>query len=271
MRLPPGARPAFQHVGGRAVAPGATLTALTINAGDSASISSFSPGQRAFIASAWTKNQVAGIAQMRSQRMHDLTNGYRLRSLIAAPFLLWPKGNLQEVFSQDALIYEISGSAVAGDFEQLSSLIYYTKIDGIAQRLLTWQEYYARKMYDLTIETSVVSGAGGGYTGEVNLNTSTIYNLKANTDYAITGYLVNVDCQSVVWKGPDTGQTRVGGPGHSTNKDVTREFFVAMAQQYDVPFIPVFNSANGGATTIGVMTDENAGTFIVTTILAQLR
>lgn len=271
MQLPAGNRPAFQHVGGRAVAPGATLTPLTMNAGDSANINSFGSGQRAFITSAWNKNQTAGIAQIRSQRMHDLTNGYRFRALTGAPSQQWPRGNFQEVFSQDAIIYEISGSAVAGDFELLSSLIYYTKQDGIAQRLITWQEYYARKMYDVTIETSITGGAGGGYTGEVAINTSTVYNLKANTDYAITGYLVNADVQSVVWKGPDTGNTRVGGPGNSSNKEITREFFVDMAKEYDVPFIPVFNSSNGPATTIGVMCDENAGTFIVNTVLAQLR
>jgi hypothetical protein len=271
MQLPGGNRPAFQHVGGRAVAPGATITALTMNAGDSNLINSFDQPQRGFIVNAWNKSQAVGKAQIRSQRMHDNNNGFRWSTITGAPFPQWPMGNFQEVFSQDSITYEISGSAVAGDFELLSSLIYYSKVAGIAQRLITWQEYYQRKMYDLTIETSITGGVGGGYTGEVNINTSTVFNLKANTDYALTGFLVNTDVQSVVWKGPDTGQTRVGGPGNSTNKEVTREWFVILAKTFDVPFIPVINSANAGATTIGVMCDENGGTFIVNTLLAQLR
>lgn len=203
--------------------------------------------------------------------MHDLTNGFRWSNLTGAPSQQWPRGNFQEVFSQDGLIIEISGSAVGGQFELMNGLIFYTKVDGIAQKLITWQEYYARKLYDVSIETSVVAGAGGGYTGEVAINTSAVYNLKANTEYALTGYLVNADVGSIVWKGPDTGQTRVGGPGNSTNKEITREFFVDMAKEYDVPMIPVINSANGGATTIGVHANQAAGTFLVNTLFAQLR
>lgn len=271
MQLPAGSRPAMMFQSGRATAPGATITAVTPSAGDSTSITAFQPPHRAFIATAWSKNQVAGISQIRSQRMHDLTNGFRWRGLTGAPFQYWPRGNFQEVFSQDNLIVEISGSAVAGQFELMNWINYFTKLDGVAQRLITWQEYYARKMYDVTIETSVVAAAGGGYTGEVAINTSTVYNLKANTDYAITGMHVNGDVGAVVYKGPDTGQTRVGVPGNSSNKEVAREFFVDMAKEYDVPFIPVINSANGGATTIGVHCDQAAGTFVVNTLLAQLR
>jgi hypothetical protein len=272
MQLPQGSRPVFEVISGHATAPGATLTSIAaaMTGADSPVLKSFPTGHRAFIVTAWSKNQAAGISQIRSQRMHDFVNGFRWRGLTGAPYPYWIDGSLQEVFSQDTLTMEISGSATAGNFEFLNAGIYYTYADGLGQRLITWQEAYSRKIFDVTLEHSI-TGSTVGAIATSAFTSGTVYNLHANSDYAIIGYHINSACDGVFFKGPDLAQTNVGGPGMDANKEITREYFLDRAKATGLPFVPVINSANAPSTTIGVLCDQAGGTFIVNTILWKLR
>ena len=80
-----------------------------------------------------------------------------------------------------------------------------------------------------------------------------------------------VDRRIVIsWKGADTGNLRVGGPGDELARQMTAEWFVRLSRLTGMPMIPVFNSANKAAITVEVASDENAASPKVTSIFAEL-
>lgn len=266
--LPQGTKVALEHISGRVVAPGATLTPVTPTGTDSFQIKGSI--DRAFICGAWNKQQAAGKTQITSQRMHDNKNGFAYDTITGDPYSYWSEGSMQEVFAQDNIAVNVSGSAVAGDFELFCMLNFYTNAKGMDMNMIDEAELWRRKVYDVTITNTITGVATGAY-AEQAISSGTIYNLTGNTQYAILGFLINTPCASVVYRGPDFSYVRTGLPANSANKQVSREGFVRLSRIMGLPTIPVFNSANGPATTVGVLSDENGGTFIVNTILCQLR
>lgn len=260
--------PAIQHIGGRVVAAGATRTALTMNTGDS-NIVPFSNG-RPFLVDQWVKVQAVGVAATHAQQMANDTDGFRYNTIIGDPFQTWPQRSMNQLFNNQTVNYELSGSAVAGDFDLMANTLYFFNADGINQKLIHYSEALARKVQDLTWSFSVTGGAGGGYTGEVLMSTGLSVITKPHTNYAVIGGYVNTPCCSVVFKGVDTSQTRVGFPANGNNKEVTRDFFIRKSMSLDLPYIITINSDNITNTTIGVMCDENGGTFLINLLLWEL-
>ena len=271
MNLPNGSRPGMVFVSGHATAPSTTLTSVisTMTSGDSNNIMYFPSPHRAWIIDAWSKNQTAGIALLTSPKFGDPIMGYRWRGLTGDPYQYWGQQQMQEVFPQDPINPQISGSATGGQFEFIGFTTYYSMLPGSQQNLINSRQLSMYRKYDYTVEHSIVGGTAAGYT-EVALNGGTVYNLRANTYYAITGMMINTGCFAVTYRGPDLGNQRIAIPGNSTNKEVTRDYFVWKSDILGLPGIPVFNSANGGPTTVGVLCDQAGGTFIVTTQLVML-
>jgi hypothetical protein len=254
---------------GRATAPGATITSVTMTTGDDNHVINFSAPHRAFICNLWNKSQAVGKAQFFWPKAHDQTNNYRWTTITGDPFDYWPTSRLGECFAQDAFTAQISGSAVAGQFEFMGWNTFVTRIDGIAQNLLTWDEVVDYAKYDITTEHSIVAGVTGAYS-EVAFNSGAVFNLRANTYYAVCGFFVNAAVFALTLRGPDLGGLRIGVPGNSTNKEIAKNFFKDMAILSGIPFIPIINSANGGPTNIGVLADQAGGTFVVNTQLVML-
>jgi len=182
---------------------------------------------------------------------------------------LMPYGYAQKLISQDTLVVEITGSAVAGDFEQFGALLWYANLPGSDARLTTRQDVIARMVNILTVENTITTGAGGGYTGEESINAEFDL-LKANTDYALLGYLVDTECAVVRWRGADTANLGVGGPGNESLRHITSHWFAMLSDAFGLPLIPIINSANKGNVLIDVVQDENAAAVTVTSILAEL-
>lgn len=248
-------------ISGFVTAPGATLTALTPATGDSFTLKNNREDKQILLLDLWARNQAAGIFRVRSTKLHDNTQGLRFR--VAGNTTAFPLGNNpfpQLLYAQDVLTVEQSGSAVAGDLEMASLLTWYEDLKGTAANLITPDEVNARAVELYTQETTMVSGAGGSYTGSVALN-STFPLMKANTDYAYIGGIVDASCTTVTIKGPDSSNLRIGFPGIVTIKQDTRNFFWDLSVRTKKPCICVFNAANAGATFTEVVTDENAGTF----------
>ncbi len=261
---------AIDTITGRATAPGATLTGLTMSAGDTLTVRNAPIDSMVRLLGAWADNQAAGTLRIRSPRLHDNVEGIRLDVAASDVKPLLPERFVQPLIPQDTLIVELSGSAVAGDIESAAMLLYYENLPGIAARLIDPATLLANMVNIMSVENTLALGTGGGYSGEEAL-TAEFDQLKANTDYALLGYLVDAECLGVFWRGSDTGNLRMGGPGDDSGRDYTRSWFYHLSMAYQIPLIPVFNSANKDAILIDGVQDENGTDVTVTSIFAQLK
>ena len=261
--------PLLQVVSGRVVNPGTTITALTADTGDSFTVRNFTNG-RAWLLNVWAKEGTIGIARIRSSLLHDISQAIRLRVPLAAKCRpLLPLDHRQLLVAQDTLTVELSGGGAETD--ALSFLVYYEDAPGGTQSFITHAELASRRVYTVGLEVPVTSGGTAGqYGGTVAVNAGASANiLKANTAYAIVGYLTDTELVNIGINGPDFGNVRIAGPG-STDAFVTRDWFDRLSIEQDLPLIPVINSANAANTNLDVI-DTATGTSInVTLILEQL-
>jgi hypothetical protein len=259
----------LQVVSGQVTAPGATITATAAVAGDSFQIQNGSAGKRVWMLDVWAQNQVAGVLEIKSPRLHDNVRAMRFRVTTGDVFPLYPFPIAQLLYPQDILTISQSGSAVGGQFEQNSFLAWYEDLPGIKARLTDIATVLKGAVNIDVLEAAITPGAGGGYTGAQAINVS-FDNLIANTDYAIIGYMVDAKVTSIAVRGPDTGNLRVGGPGGSTIREFTRNWFWRLTQFYGIPLIPVFNSANKATTIVDVLQNQAATAVNISLELVQL-
>jgi hypothetical protein len=256
-------------------APGAVLTAAAACAGNSLQIRSADVKSKVLLLETWAFNQVAGTLRIRSPRLHDNVNGIRTRVPAASVLPKYPGiiqgGWGQFLIPQDTLIVEQSGSGVGGQIESNSMLIYYENLPGISARLIDYNTLMRAGINVATVEASITGLATGQYGTALALNAAANFqNLKANTDYALVGGLVDTRCTAVQILGVDFGNLGVGFPGEPSIQDVLDAFFMNMSASMGIPLIPVFNSANAGSTTIAVQTNQTGGTFIVDLFCVEL-
>lgn len=252
---------------GKVTNAGATLTALTMATGDSLAVRSFPGDTDAWLLNAWAQEATAGTLTVTSPRMHDNVQGIRSNNLITNPQPLLPKMAQQRLYAQDTLVTKLSGGGAEVDAASL--LVWYRNVPGVDAQLATWDEIKPRIVNVLTVETQhTTGGTAGDYGGSLALNANFDL-LKANRPYAILGYLPTAACLSVGYKGPDTGNVRIGGPG-STSRIETRQWFVDIATLTGLPFIPVINAANKGATFVDLVSTATGASVTVDTVLAEL-
>src|SRR5574341_703146 len=256
---------AFEVITGFVTAPSTTFTALTMASGNTLTVRNAPLGSEIRMLQAWTDQQTAGNIRIRSPKLHDNVQGIRLFSVASEVYPLFPMGAYQRLIPQDTLVVEMTGSGTAGDIETMAMLIYYSDLPGSDARLITPEEAMRRMTNIVAVENTLSLGTAGGYSGEEAINAEFDL-LKANTDYALIGYLVSAECAVVRWRGADTANLGVGGPGNETNKRVTSTFFMDLSHFYQLPLIPVFNSANKGAVLIDGAQDENGTDTTVTSI-----
>jgi hypothetical protein len=260
---------AMQVVTGFVTAPSTTFTAWTLASGDSLTVKNCALNSPIYLLNVWGDNQTAGNIRIRSPKLHDNVQGIRLYNVASEVRPLLPYGMKQMLAPQDVIIAEQTGSATGGDIETGCLLLWYADLPGQDARLVKWTDIANRIKNFVTIENSLALGTAGGYSGEEAINAEFDL-LKANTDYALIGYDCSAECAMVGWRGPDTGNLRVGGPGNELEKELTRSWFKDLSMWYDLPTIPIFNSSNKGATLIDGAQDENGTDSIVTHIYAEL-
>jgi hypothetical protein len=259
--------PDLNVITGRVTNPGATLTALTANTGDAFVVKSFSFGDRALIIDAWAQAATPGVFRIRSPRLHDVSQGIRLRTVQAAARSLIPKELLQKLAPQDVLTVEGSGGGAETDVFAFS--VYYASPDLPAARLISEAEFMSRQKNIFGAEVQVVSsGIAGQYGGSTALN-ATFDVWKRNVDYAILGILSDTAGCTVGVTGPDTGQTRIGLP-MAIEPLMSRDYFIQMARYLSLPLIPVINAANIATTFIDCATTSVSATVNFTVIAAEL-
>lgn len=259
--------PDLNVVTGRVTNPGATLTALTADTGDSFTVKSFSFGDKAVILDAWAQTATPGVFRIRSPRLHDVSQGIRLRTVQATSRSLLPQGMQQKLAPQDVLTVEGSGGGAETDAFAFS--IYYASPDLPQAKLITEQEYLARIVNIFGAEVAITTSATAGqYGGSTALN-ATFDVWKRNADYAILGIMSDTAGCTVGITGPDTGQTRIGMP-MTVEPLQTHDYFVKLAHFNNLPLIPVVNAANIATTFIDAAATATATAVNFTVICAEL-
>lgn len=258
---------ALDLIQGRTLAPDAALVDVTLASGDSLAIKN--APQNAYLLQIFTHVQGAGFLRIASPRMHDAAVGLRFRTRVADPIPLLPPPYLQPLYAQDTLEAQLSGSAVAGDIENMVLQIYYPSLpgsDGVFSDVMTIRQRM-RNLY--TQQVNLTAGTAGGYSGARAINAD-FDRMKANTDYALLGGVSDVTQLVITVRSPDTGNLRIAFPANSAKREITKNYFACISDKYGLPLIPIFNSANKGATTVETVNNENAASPIVTLFFAEL-
>lgn len=259
---------AMEIVTGRATNPGATFTAVTPGTQDSLTVRNCDLSSRIRLMDLWSRNATGGLARIRSPRMHDNVQGLRVIVPAGEASPLLSDQFDERLFPQDTLTVEVTGGGAETDV--VTMLVYYDDLPGISARLMTWAEAEPRIEHLLGVECDLTTGATVGDYGGGQILTSNFDVLKANTDYAILGYVLSTGVAAIGFRGPDFGNLRVGGPGVQRPIE-TRDWFVRQSQVNGIPFIPVFNSANKGTTFIDCVHTAAGTAIVVSVLLAQLR
>lgn len=259
----------IELVSSSATAAAVIGTAATALATDSLVVKNANRSKRVDIIAAWATYQAAGFAQIAFPSAHDTTRGFRVGIPIGvSPFVIAPGQSIQ-VQPQETMAITLAEAATAGDVAQCSMLLRYEDLPGVNARLITHSELARRTELLTTIENSLASTAGPSY-GTPELLTADSDLLKANRDYAVLGFSSRTAVNTIYLLGPDFGNVRIAGPG-VLRPEITTGWFSMLSRMYNEPLIPIINSGNKAATYIGVTTDENAGTFVVTAHLALLK
>lgn len=259
---------ALDTVSGQVTNPGGVITNLIAAVGDSFTLRNSNPAKRALLLAVWARNTTAGILQISSPNLHDATRAMRFRAHAAVAFPLVSQPSFQPLVPQDTLTVALSGGGGA-EIDQASLLIYYEDMPGIEGRFIDKSTFAKRAKDIFAVETATAPGVTGNYSGSAAINASfdTFIN---NRDYALLGYHVDVLCTSVCWRGADTGNLRVSGPGEPTLQWYTKDWFMTLSDAYGLPLIPVFNSGNKAGITVDVVQNNGGAAVNVTSIFALL-
>lgn len=250
-------------------APGAGGAAAAAAAGDSLTIRNARQGTKVLLLDALSCNQAAGFQQVICPNGNDTTRDKRWVVPATQPRAYWGANVAERLQPQDMIAATIAGSAVAGDIEQGALVVWYEDLPGISAHLIDSAELKSRFVRLVTVAQTIAAGAGGGWTGAAAINATTDL-LRANRDYAVLGIVTRILCSAVGLRSPDWGNLRVCVPGNPTDQEHTQGWFWRMSDRFNLPLIPVFNSANRGNTFLDCMQDENAVAVIMSVILAEL-
>ena len=261
---------AVELVAAMGTAIGATIANINAVSGDTLVVRN--TGNNAIPArllQVWADVQAAGTARVRSPRMHDNVQGLRFDTVIGDPRPLMPWGVSQPVYPGDTLVAELGGSAVAGDIETLCLLNYYPDLPGVAGNFITFEQLQQRLLHVFTVENTLATGTAGGWSGAEAINAE-FDQWRSGEVYALIGYLVDTECAAVAWRGGDTGNLRVGGPGDETERELTADWFMRLSRSFNLPLIPTFRADNKAGILVDAVQDENGADVTVTSIFALL-
>lgn len=260
---------ALDLVSASVTAAAAGGTAMAAVAGDSLNVRNCPLETEPQLLTFWVKSQTSGFVQMTHPAGHDTTRDIRGRHVAAANLPLLPAGFAEPMEPQETIALTLGAGAVAGDVELWHALMYYPQLPGINANLIDLNTLDARFVEYVTVEDSTTATAGGAYSG-TRLITAASDLLIANTDYALLGAHLGALCGVLAVQGSDVGNLRVGIPGMNGRPDLTAMWFPWLTQEFGLPLIPVFNSANKGNISITNVQDENLAAVPFALVLARL-
>lgn len=246
--------------------PAGLTNATVTNSGDSLAIRSFDPPAWAKLEGVAVQSSGARQVRVMSPRMHDNVTGLTWESAeIPSQFLL-PQDVGEPMYSVDKLQVQL-GAAASSD-STAALMVYYSDLEGVDQKLMTWAQVKASMVRMKTVEVAVTTNATIGAWQDTVI-TTTENQLKADTTYALLGFQTSAALTCMGLKGPATGNLRVCAPGAISTLDITR-YFVEMSNMHGVPHIPRFKANDRAATYVSAAANTASATADVYMILAQL-
>jgi len=221
--------------------------------------------------SIWATYNDAGNLRIRSPRLHDDLNAINLQAVSGSTEVLTGDAFSQPLYSQDLLVVEaVFGAApVNTHIQQMGMTFYYDDLPGVAANNRTAAAVMPNIVSYLSVPVTPISSATVGNYGQGVAINSSVDVFKANTMYALLGYITDGTASSVLVQGIDTGNLLVGGPG-SEQTWLTRDWFVEMDEMTGKPSIPVINSQNKTGTQVFTTATTATVTTQVSLLFAQL-
>ena len=261
--------PALEQISGEN-GNNASLTNLTMNTGDTLTIRAITdPTKNIWLLSSWAMVEAAFIFEIHSPRMHDNVHGIRVRGPANNALPEWSLFVPTKLYTLDTLTVQLAGTSGAGSLSPMSLLIYYEDLPGIAGRFIGPDDTKKRGLNLMAQEVVVTGAVTANYSTAVSLNANFDFT-KANTDYALLGFTVDINGGTICVRGADTGNLRVACPGINTLPQVTGEWFHRLSQRLGYPLIPVLNANNKAGILIDNLTTHTGGTFNIQVHLLEL-
>ena len=257
---------AIDTIVGAATNPSSTLTAVTMNSGDSTTVRNAAASAQVYLDEVYRQGATEGYVRVRSPLLHDMVQGIRFTPSETPTKRLLPPWIDQLLRPQDPLTIEVSGGSA--EVDAVAANIWYSDLGGASARLHTLGDIQGLVKTIKPLEVDWTSaGTAANWVDTVITTTENL--LHANTDYAVLGYITDVASLVVGVKGIDTSNLRVCGPG-STDSSVTQDWFVRQSQWTGRPYIPVFNSANQGSVYVSGAAVATSSAIKTSLILAEL-
>jgi len=248
----------------------AALTTITNNTGDTTTIRAITdPTKNIWLLSAWAMVEAAFIFEIHSPRMHDNVHGIRVRGPANNALAQWSLFAPTKLYTLDTLTVQLAGTSGAGSLSPMSLLVYYEDLPGIQARLTTPDDVKKRGLNLMAQEVVVTGAVTANYSTAVALNANFDFT-KANTDYALLGFTVDINGGTICLRGADTGNLRVAAPGINTLPHVTSQWFHRLSQKTGFPLIPILNANNKAGILIDNLTTHTGGTFNIQVHLLEL-
>lgn len=260
---------ALELISGRFPASAAADSDITMASGDSLTIRNAAQDSNIWLVQVWGDSDQDTEVRIRSPMLHDNVDGIRLKVEAGQIDPLLPDFVIQRLFPQDTLTVNNADAIGSTNFLTYHMLVYYENLPGIDARFIDLQTLREKARHVTVIRNSLALTASSNYTGAEAINAD-VDLLRANTDYAILGYLVDTPIGAVRYRGVDFGSLGIGGPGNVMDRDMTANWFLKLTGFTGIPLIPVFNSANKAGVQIDGLMGETGGTVEVSTIVAQL-
>lgn len=257
---------AVQTVGGAASNPGAAFTAITPSSGDSISAANFNDTAPAFLDHIIRAGATKGAVRLLSPRLHDNVTGITYYTDLAVSRFLFPANTGQPIFPGDIYQLEVTGGTAEHDVALLT--LYYADLPGAAAQLSQWADISSRIVNIKAMTVAITNSATPG-TWVDTVITTTENQLKANSQYAVLGFASDAAIAAIGFKGPETANYRIAGPGSDYTED-TSNYFVDQANRHGRPYIPVFLGSNRSQEYVSTMDSAASTAANVTLVLAEL-
>lgn len=260
---------ALELIGAAGTAITNVLSALAAVTGDSLAVRSSPTEKLTRLVQLWTDVQLAGTVRVKSPRMHDNVQAIRFDTIASDLYPLLPMGISQRVYPNDVLSVDLAGSSTAGDIEYALLMLLYEDLGGANAHFIGEEELMRRAINISSVENTIATGATAAWAGSEAINVE-FDQFHAGGQYALVGYVVDTEAPAIAWRGPDTSNYRVGGPGIETDRSITTEWFLKLTRAFKVPLIPVFSAENKAGTAIDALQDENGSDTTVISTYVEL-
>lgn len=258
---------AVETIAFRVANPGSTFTAVTAATGDSLTVRQFTPTTRTQLEHVSRQGATSGAWRVLSPVLHDNVTG--LTFIYAeTPSILFMPDYIGEPMQPGDLL-TVQGTGGTAETEVGAITFYYTDVLGLNAMLYSWDDIRGSIEHVKTFEVDCSIGGTAGVWSDTLLN-ATDKQAKADRKYAILGWTTDTALGAIAFKGGETGNVRIGGPGTTLPAQISH-WFIQESIRMGTPHIPVISANNFGSTNVSIVTTATSGTAKVVVNAGLLR